>query len=117
MKRILVLGGLLLIAPWATAAESNLVELHKNAGKMTNKQCLACHAKILTETTANKKFKTLHRLHLESKLETPKKCSECHVSVDVRGGSAGALRKQVDPQLCNGCHDGGMKGAKALFAK
>jgi hypothetical protein len=51
---------------------------------MTNKQCLKCHAKIFSEKTASKKFKTMHRLHLESKLETPKKCTECHASVDLR---------------------------------
>ena len=115
MRKALVVGFLLLTASGALAAERNLVEMHKNAGTMTNKQCLKCHAKILTEKTANKKFKTMNRLHLESKLETPKKCTECHASVDLREGSAAALRKQVDPQICAGCHDGGMKGAKKLF--
>lgn len=115
MKKVLVVSSLLLIASGATAAERNLVDLHKNAGSMTNKQCLKCHAKILSEKSANKKFKTMHRVHLESKLETPKKCTECHASIDLREGSAGALRKQVDPQICAGCHDGGMKGAKKLF--
>lgn len=115
MKKFLVVLGLLLLTSVANAAEQNLIDLHKNADKMTNKQCLKCHAKILSEKTANKKFKTMHRLHLESKLETPKKCTECHASVDLREGSAGALRKQVDPQVCAGCHEGGMKGAKKLF--
>lgn len=115
MGKSLGVSGLLLIASVAMAAEPNLVELHKNAATMTNRQCLTCHAKILSEKTADKKFKTMHRLHLESKLETPKKCAACHASVDLREGSAGALRKQVDPQACAGCHDGGMKGAKKLF--
>ncbi len=115
MKKALVACWLLLMASGAAAAELNLVDLHKNATAMTNKQCLKCHANILSEKTAKKKFKTMHRVHLESKLETPKKCAECHSSVDLREGSAGALRKQVDPQICAGCHDGGMKGAKKLF--
>lgn len=115
MRKALVVCGLVMAASVAVAAEGNLVELHKNAANMTNKQCLKCHAKILSEKTASKKFKTMHRLHLESKLETPKKCNECHSSVDLREGSAGALRRQVDPQVCAGCHDGGMKGAKKLF--
>ncbi len=115
MKIALVACCILLMASWAMSAEQNLIDLHKNAAAMTNRQCLKCHAKILTEKTANKKFKTMHRVHLESKLETPKKCAECHASVDLREGSAGALRKQVDPQICAGCHDGGMKGAKKLF--
>lgn len=101
----------------AGAAEKNLVELHKNAGKMSNKECLACHAHIKTDVTLNKKFKTYHRVHLESKLGTPKNCADCHQSIDVRNGSAAALRKQVDPQICAGCHSGGMKGAKVLYAQ
>ncbi len=116
MKSLLI-GCLLLLLSIAAAgaAEKNLVELHKNAGKMSNKECLACHAKIKTDVTLNKKFKTYHRVHLESKLDTPKNCSDCHQSVDVRNGSAAALRKQVDPQICAGCHSGGMKGAKVLY--
>lgn len=108
---------LLLATSVSFAAESNLVALHKDSAKLSNKECLTCHKGIFKETTANKKIKTMHRLHLESKKETPKKCAECHQSIDLREGSAGALRKQVDPQLCNGCHDGGMQGAKVLFSK
>ena len=100
-----------------SASERNLVELHKNAGKMSNKDCLACHAQIVKQVPLNTKFKMFHRVHLESKLGTPKNCSDCHQSVDVRNGSAAALRKQVDPQLCAGCHSGGMEGAKVLFAQ
>ena len=99
------------------AASQNLVELHRNAGKLSNKECLSCHADITKAVTLNKKFKTFHRLHLESKLDTPKKCSDCHQSVDLREGSAAALRKQVDPGICTDCHSGGVKGAKVLFAK
>jgi nitrate/TMAO reductase-like tetraheme cytochrome c subunit len=108
---------LLFIGAGAYAASGNLVESHRNAGKQSNKECLSCHASIMKAETLNKKFKTLHRLHLESKLDTPKKCSECHQSVDLREGSASALRKQVDPGVCADCHSGGVKGAKVLFAK
>ncbi len=101
----------------AEAATRNLVELHRNAGQMSNKECLACHAGIVKAVTLDRKFKTFHRLHLESKLDTPKKCSDCHQSVDLREGSAAVLRKQVDPGVCADCHSGGMKGAKVLFAK
>jgi len=101
----------------ADAASQNLVELHRNAVKHSNKECLSCHANIVKTETLNKKVKTFHRLHLESKLDTPKKCSECHQSVDLREGSASGLRKQVDPGVCADCHSGGMKGAKVLFAK
>ena len=46
-----------------------------------------------------------------------KNCADCHQSVDLSEGSAAALRKQVDPQLCAGCHSGGVKGAKELFVQ
>ncbi|MCL5024509.1 MAG: cytochrome c3 family protein [Nitrospirae bacterium] len=117
MKKMFVCCLALLFASTVTAAEKNLVELHKNAGKMSNKECLACHGKIIKDVTLNKKFKTYHRVHLESKLDTPKNCADCHQSIDVRNGSAAALRKQVDPQICAGCHSGGMKGAKVLYAQ
>ncbi len=117
MKKIIAVCMGLLFASAALAAEKNLVDLHKNAGKMSNKECLSCHAKIMKEVSLNKKYKMFHRVHLESKLATPKKCADCHKSVDVRNGSAAALRKQVDPQICAGCHSGGVKGAKVLFSQ
>ncbi len=117
MKKVFVAGFVLLFVSTVMAAEKNLVDLHKNAGKMTNKECLTCHANIKKDVPLNKKFKTFHKVHLESKLETPKNCADCHQSVDLRNGSAAALRKQVDPQLCAGCHSGGVKGAKVLFAQ
>jgi len=107
----------LLLVAASGAAEKNLVALHKDASKLSSKECLACHAAIMKDTSLNKKIKTFHRLHLESKLGTPKKCNECHQSVDVTSGSAAALRKQVDPQICAGCHGGGVQGAKVLFAQ
>ncbi len=116
--RMVVMVGLLLVLPAIVyAAETNLIELHRQAGTLSNKECLACHQDITKQTTLNRNIKTFHRLHLESKLATPKNCADCHQSVDLREGSAAALRKQVDPQLCAGCHKGGVKGAKVLFAK
>jgi nitrate/TMAO reductase-like tetraheme cytochrome c subunit len=117
MKSIIICCLCLFFASTAIAAEKNLVELHKNAGKMSNKECLSCHAKIMKEVSLNKKYKMFHRVHLESKLATPKKCADCHQSVDLREGSAAALRKQVDPQICAGCHSGGVKGANVLYAQ
>ncbi len=117
MKKVLVVCLVLLFASAAVAAEKNLIELHKNAGKLSNKECLACHANIKKDVSLNKKFKTFHRVHFESKLETSKNCADCHGSIDLREGSAAALRKQVDPQLCAGCHGAGMKGAKVLYTE
>jgi hypothetical protein len=117
MKRLLIVFFMIWFAPTAMAAEKNLIDLHKNAGNQNNNDCLSCHTKITTEVSLNEKFKPLHRVHLESKLDTPKNCSDCHQSVDLREGSGAALRKQVDPQLCAGCHSGGVKGAAILFAQ
>jgi nitrate/TMAO reductase-like tetraheme cytochrome c subunit len=118
MKKLLI-GCLLLLFSVATAgaAEKNLVELHKNAGKLTKKECLACHSGILKEKSLDKKYKTFHRLHRESKKNPLKNCADCHQSVDLQNGSGAALRKQVDPQICSGCHSGGVKGAKVLFVQ
>ncbi|HEY6006246.1 MAG TPA: hypothetical protein VIV57_25425, partial [Anaeromyxobacter sp.] len=107
----------LLSASAAGTSEKNLVELHKNAGKMAKKECLACHTGIMKETSLNKNYKTFHRVHLESKKDAPKNCAACHQSIDLRNRSGAALRKQVDPQICAGCHRGGVKGAKVLFVQ
>ncbi len=117
MKKIFICCLCLFFSATVTAAEKNLIDLHKNADKMSNKECIACHGKITKETSLNKKYKMFHRVHLESKLATPKECADCHKSVDVRNGSGAALRKQVDPQICAGCHSGGVKGAEVLFAQ
>ncbi len=117
MKKVFIVCFALCLASTATAVEKNLVDLHNRAGKLTKKECLACHAGILKETSLDKKYKTLHRVHLESKKDTPKNCADCHQSIDLRNGSGAALRKQVDPQICAGCHSGGVSGAKVLFVQ
>lgn len=107
-------GANVLYSPLSPERE-NLVEFHKNAGKTGSKECLNCHEAVMEGVTARKEFKVYHRVHLESKLMTPKNCTECHWSVDLRDKSAAALRRQVDPQLCTGCHSGGVKGAKTFY--
>ncbi len=117
MKKIVIIVCCGLLLPIVLlAAERNIIDLHKNAGKLSNKECLTCHTRIKTDVPLNQKFKTFHRVHLESKLDTPKNCSDCHQSIDLKEGSGATLRKQVDPQICAGCHSGGVKGAKVLFA-
>jgi len=117
MEKIFIVFVVMVFASAVMAAEKNLIELHKNAGNLSSKECLACHASVKKDVPLNKKFKTFMRLHLESKLDTPKNCADCHQSVDLREDSAASLRQQVDPQLCAGCHSGGVKGAKILFAQ
>jgi len=117
MKEVSVLCLVVSAASYLMAVEKNLIQVHRNAGKTATKECLSCHAGIMSEASLNKKFKTFHRVHLESRLEAPKDCSDCHDSVDLREGSTGGLRKHVDPELCAGCHTGDLKGAKVLFLK
>ena len=122
LARLTLLAGLMTVtaagyAAAAGAAQQNLIDVHANAGKLSNKECLACHARIATDVSLDKKIKTYHRLHLESKLTTPKDCADCHQAIDLRNGSAATLRKQVDPEICAGCHGGGMEGAKVLYAR
>ncbi len=117
MRNLFIICFLLFYASAAMAAERDLVILHRNPANLNNKDCLACHANITKEVSLNPKYKTFHRVHLESKLGTPKNCTDCHQVIDLRQGSGASLRKQVDPQLCDGCHNGGLKGAKRLFAQ
>jgi predicted CXXCH cytochrome family protein len=116
-KAVRLLCGFLLCSATAVyGAEKNLIDLHKQAGSISKQDCLDCHSAITKQVTADLKIKTMHRLHLESKLATPKNCNICHQSVDLRESSAAALRRQVNPQLCAGCHGGAVQGAKTLFA-
>lgn len=118
---LVLLGGFLAVLGRGSAVETsaparNLIDLHAHSSQLDNKQCLACHADVVKDRTLDKNVKTYHRVHLESKLATPKNCADCHQSVDLRNGSAAALRKQVSPELCAACHRGGVEGAKVLFA-
>ena len=118
MRTVLAALGLSLLAgTTALAGERNLVELHRNAGRLSNKECLSCHQGIAKGVSLHKKIKTLHRLHLESKKDTPKECAACHASVDLRDGSAAASRKQVAPALCAACHGKAATATKSLFAE
>jgi len=118
MRTIIAVFAILSFCAATTFAEQkNLVELHKNAGSLSTRECLSCHSDITKQVTQKKKIPAFHRLHLESKKDTPKECADCHRSVDLREGSAEAFRKQVDPPICLGCHDGSIKDAKVLFAK
>ena len=132
LMRLTLLAGLAAVtvaghAAGAGAAQKNPIDVHANAEKRSNKECLVCHARILKEQSADqasakqagsdRKSRKYHPMHLKSKLATPKNCADCHQSTDLRNGSGAALRKQVDPQICAGCHSGGMKGAKVLYAR
>jgi|ERR1700690_817314 len=117
MRNALFIFLVLMFSTSAVALEQNLIDLHKNAAKLSNKECLNCHTSILKESSLNNKYEMFHRVHLESKLATPKQCTDCHQSVDLRESSAASLRKEVAPQICAGCHSGGVNGAWNLFAK
>ena len=51
MRNALVIFLVLMFSTSAVALEQNLVDLHKNAAKLGNKECLNCHGKILKEVS------------------------------------------------------------------
>ena len=65
-----LLGGFtmaLCVAGYAAESKStavNLINLHAHSGQLSNKECLACHSKITTSVSLDRKIKTFHRLHL-----------------------------------------------------
>jgi hypothetical protein len=46
----------------ANTGTKNLIDLHAHSGQLSNKDCLACHAKITSATTLDRKTKTFHSI-------------------------------------------------------
>lgn len=83
--------------------EANPVELHRAAAKVDPSQCISCHGNKAEEESLSTEVEPPHRIHLTNELLTLQ-CTTCHTSVDLTGGSAASLRKQVDVKLCAKCH-------------
>ncbi len=84
----------------------DLITLHQDLTTVASDECIDCHGNKAEETSLNPDIKTPHTIHLPML----KECSVCHKKADLLEGSAAALRKQVDPQICNGCHGPGGSG-------
>ena len=84
----------------------DLIALHEDLTKVEKNECISCHGNKAEETSLNTDIKTPHAIHIP----TLKECNVCHKKADLLEGSAAALRKQVDPQVCYGCHGPGGPG-------
>jgi hypothetical protein len=93
----------------------NLVALHKATSPRYDRDCLKCHADVLTRKTLDPQFAEVHTAMLPY---TPgydpvvgvrnTNCIWCHATVDLSPNrSAGAIRRQVDPEKCRMCHGPG----------
>lgn len=81
----------------------NLQALHLEAGSLQAEQCIACHGNKAEETSLSDEVATPHNVHLTNEL-LKFQCTTCHQQVDLAGGSATSLRRQVDVDLCAKCH-------------
>jgi len=97
MALSLVLG---LTAVWAQGPSGDIVDLHADLSKLDMAQCVGCHGNKAEEQSLDPSIKTPHAIHIPMF----NGCTMCHKSVDFSQGSAAALRKQVDPAICAGCH-------------
>lgn len=93
----------------------NLDAFHLDAANQSNDACILCHGDksdgraVDSTTGTNYDFHALKHEQVWFK----DKCNVCHERVDRRflSQTGGALRKTVDPALCNDCHkSGGVAG-------
>ncbi len=84
----------------------DLIALHEDLTEVKSDRCVSCHGNKAEETSLDPDIKTPHAIHIPML----KECNVCHKKADLLEGSAAALRKQVDPQVCNSCHGPGGPG-------
>ncbi len=89
-------------APTAMAM-GDLIPLHQDLTKVATTRCVSCHGNKAEEKSLNPDIKTPHSIHIP----VLKECNGCHKKADLLEKSAAALRRQVDPQVCSGCHGPG----------
>lgn len=86
-------------APTPTAM-GELIALHEDLTEVASDECIGCHGNKAEETSLDPDIETAHAIHIPMIEE----CNSCHKGADLLEGSAASLRKQVDPQICFGCH-------------
>ncbi|MHC4605919.1 MAG: hypothetical protein ACYTAF_03180 [Planctomycetota bacterium] len=89
----------------------NIVQLHDAGSPEYNDDCMTCHGDMTDETTLSTSVTGIHPEMCPEVFQaagtttyTNAVCIYCHQSVDILGGSAGHLRKQVDVADCRTCH-------------
>ena len=92
-------------------AEDNVAAQHDVDGPEYRADCLTCHSDVLTEQTQDPRIPSFHQAMMPytpgyNPAHGPNDdvCVQCHRFVEISQDSAGALRKQVDPQMCALCH-------------
>lgn len=86
--------------PPAPITTGELIALHDDLTEVASDECIGCHGNKAEETSLDPDIETVHVIHIPMLQE----CNFCHKSADLLEGSAASLRKQVDPQICFGCH-------------
>lgn len=85
---------------------NNIIAIHDSSSPQYNKDCISCHADILSAQSLQSSIPNVHVAMIpftpgEKDEET---CVVCHRTVDLVQGSAGNIRKQVKATLCAMCH-------------
>jgi hypothetical protein len=84
----------------------NLIALHNSSSSQYNNQCVSCHGTMASETSLEPNIPAAHKVMMPfvPGVSDNDKCLHCHPTVDLVEQSAGALRRQVNPELCAACH-------------
>ena len=90
------------------AIDENLFVLHEDLSKIKAKDCLRCHDSY-NEESLDRNIKTAHAIHAFLGAEG---CYTCHQNFDLNQDSGHTLRKQVDMEICLGCHVRTIEGWK-----
>ncbi len=100
--------------------EENVLAEHDVESSAYRADCLTCHSDVLTQQTQDPRILPYHQAMMPftpgyNPAHGPNDdvCVQCHRFVELREDSAGALRKQVDPEMCALCH--GPSGPGPVF--
>lgn len=99
---------------FAEDAGGNFLALHDKSSSQYERDCLPCHADVLTQQSLDTGFSTAHvtMLPLVPGEENRERCAWCHRGVDLVEKSTGNLRKHVRADLCALCHGPSGPGAR-----
>lgn len=75
----------------------NLKEIHRNSGKLSPEECIACHGTMKTSKLP------LHRMHLTTSL-AKFSCPDCHDRIDMDKVSNERAVHLVNVGFCKNCH-------------
>ncbi len=104
--------------PEVLPSRGNLRAVHNSSSSQYDRDCQKCHEQILKRTTLDSRFPEAHQAMIPFISGQPiaagvsnDTCIACHASVDFDNRSAASIRKQVDVEICAGCH--GARGVEA----